>query len=71
MQAASSSEASNDTEDETVEPPADQSCDELQVEPNHKALSVQQRQQLRIALKQQLEDLQVQQAAQGMHILGL
>ncbi len=46
-------------------------CDVLHVTADHKALSVQQRKQLRTALKEQLADLKIEQAAQQMHILGL
>lgn len=46
-------------------------CDILHVTADHKALSVEQRKQLRAALKDQLDDLKVEQAAQKLHILGL
>ena len=46
-------------------------CDVLRVSSDHHPLSVQQRKQLRDALKGQLEDLKVQEAAKQMNILGV
>ena len=65
------SHSSSDSQDLVATHPGIPVCDVLHVTADHKALSVQQRRQLRTALKEQLEDLKIEQAAQQMHILGL
>ena len=65
------SHSSSDSQDVVATHPGIPVCDVLHVTADHKALSVQQRRQLRTALKEQLEDLKIEQAAQQMHILGL
>ncbi|DBA91530.1 TPA: hypothetical protein ACH3X1_003151 [Trebouxia sp. C0004] len=69
--AATASESGSDLQDLVAVHPDIPVCDVLHVTADHKALSVQQRKQLRTALKEQLEDLKIEQAAQQMHILGL
>ena len=65
------SESGSDSEHLVAIHPGSPVCDVLHVTTDHKALSVQQRKHLRTALKEQLEDLKIEQAAQQMHILGL
>ncbi len=65
------SESGSDSQDLVATHPGIPVCDVLHVTADHKALSVQQRMQLRTALKEQLEDLKIEQAAQQMHVLGL
>ncbi len=62
---------SGDSQDPVTTHPGIPVCDVLRVTADHKALSVQQRMQLRTALKEQLDDLKIDQAAQQMHVLGL
>jgi hypothetical protein len=69
--AATASESGSDSQDLVATHPGVPVCDVLHVTADHKALSVQQRKQLRTALKEQLADLKIEQAAQQMHILGL
>lgn len=65
------SESGSDSQDPVATHPGIPVCDVLHVTADHKSLSVQQRMQLRTALKEQLEDIKIEQAAQQMHILGL
>lgn len=65
------SESGSDSQDLTPVHSGIPVCDVLHVTTDHKTLSVQQRMQLRSALKEQLEDLKIEQAAQQMHVLGL
>ena len=69
--AGSQSDFSSNSEDNTAAPVQVPTCNILHVTADHKALSVGQRQQLRAALKDQLDDLKVEQAAEKMHVLGL
>lgn len=62
-----SSSGAEDTDNLSTAP----ACDVLHVSSDHHTLSVQQRRQLRDALKHQLEDLKVQEAAKQMNILGI
>ena len=59
-----------DADDSLTSPAAPPTCDAVRENTSH-ALSADQRKQLRVALKEQLEDLKIQQAAQGMDIMGL
>ena len=66
----SSSDDDQDENDELTSPAVPPTCDAVRENTSH-ALSADQRKQLRSALKEQLEDLKVQQAAQSMDIMGL
>ena len=69
--AESSSVSASDTEDNIPAASMPPICEALHTSPDHHALSVQQRQQLRAALKQQLEDLKIELAAKNMSLLGI
>ena len=63
-------DADADADESLTSPAAPPTCDAVRENTSH-ALSADQRKQLRVALKEQLEDLKIQQAAQGMDIMGL